>query len=373
MINKNLANDYLNKLFRIILPLLWCLAALMLVSCDILSPHQTGNSACLYGLVTDPQGNRIEGAEIHLVYAVPALKSCIAVKDSFPPELPWLSFYVLPQSDNTIRLCWYWNPNPGYSESNVAAYRILRSTHNDVQTAQTISPDINPLPTQDFHDYSFTDYDVTTYTAYYYYLELITIQQDFCLYGPVYTTIPQGWFAPWPTVIPNCFSDQCKVSFYTPGNCFCKISIADSQSRICRLLFNGDLTSGHQEIYWNGLDNNDQDVPNGLYSVSVACYDEHLHLLSDSLRFVLKNRPDQSNQPVALSDTNGYRLYYHDQFRLPQPLVLLDDVSNPQGRLTDLRQFTVYVRKAGYRTAVRTIQLSDLHTSLKQNFVLQPE
>jgi hypothetical protein len=92
-------------------------------------------------------------------------------------------------------------------------------------------------------EYSYTDYDVTNGTIYYYKLEEIDIYGKSIFHGPV-PAVPHGIIPIWPNEREKLHSGDLLFSWSSTGNCSYKVEISQSSS------FPGSETLSFPEEGW---------------------------------------------------------------------------------------------------------------------------
>lgn len=169
------------------------------------------------------------------------------------------------------------------SESNNQGWNIYRGESEDAVLEQNWIV-INPSSliegagtSAEERNYVYADqFDVDVNTTYFYLLE----SQDFSgvtqLYGPIPLTIPDTNDNPIPpdTKInilrnsPNPFYRETNIQFEmtaTGTSCVGELSIYNIRGEKVRTVFNGEISNGLKEAYWDGKDKSGQNVQAGIY------------------------------------------------------------------------------------------------------------
>ena len=77
-------------------------------------------------------------------------------------------------------------------------------------------------------------------------------------------------------VSPNPFKKKVKITFNIKKSGIVNISIYNLQGRLIKTIVNENKTKGEYEIIWDGRDNNEEDITNGLYIVHFQ-HDKKIH------------------------------------------------------------------------------------------------
>jgi hypothetical protein len=122
------------------------------------------------------------------------------------------------------------------------------------------------------HHYSHTDRDVGSGLTYFYKLADVDVRGNQTLHGPVSVTMTPVEFALLGNQ-PNPFSQatSIRLSLAAPGHV--RISIYNSAGDLVRILSDGPMEPGTQEIRWDGCDEAGTQVPPGAYTCRLQAGD----------------------------------------------------------------------------------------------------
>jgi len=191
------------------------------------------------------------------------------------PPLPVVltSFSATISDQNYINLTWITQ-----SETEMLGYYVMRSTQNDLSTAEVISPLIYATNTSQPNTYRYTDEEVTDSGIYYYWLQCYDYDGIFNIYGSVSIDYNLGGgdnphSIPLVTellpVYPNpfniLFNSQLFIPFNLSDKSVVKICIYNTRGEMVKEIAVGEMNPGNYRIEWDGRDNNGIICGNGTY------------------------------------------------------------------------------------------------------------
>lgn len=181
--------------------------------------------------------------------------------ETTPVELS--SFTASSSAEGFVALKW-----TSESETEMLGYKVLRSETDQLSEALTITHSlIAATNTSSQAVYLHEDHDVEINHTYYYWLEGVSLHSSQFL-GPVNVTL-SGQETPEIPVqnklgnaYPNPFKNSTSFGVDVKAGDRGTVSIYNSRGRLVRVFNVGE---GSHEIHWNGLDNNGNRSPSGVY------------------------------------------------------------------------------------------------------------
>ena len=188
-------------------------------------------------------------------------------ENPLPVELSSFTAYVNPQ--NKINIMW-----TTQTETGLLGYYIMRSTQNDLSTANIVSPIISATNTSEPKTYLYNDTEVAESGTYYYWLQCNDLDGTFKIFGSISIGyIPNGGDNP-PSiplvtellpVYPNPFNPQLFIPFSLADKSEVKFIIYNTRGEIVKEIAVGEKNPGNYRIEWDGSDNNGSLCGNGIY------------------------------------------------------------------------------------------------------------
>ncbi|MCD4651380.1 MAG: S8 family serine peptidase [Candidatus Cloacimonetes bacterium] len=164
------------------------------------------------------------------------------------------------------------------SETSMLGYNILRHTQPSAEDALTLTPSpIDAVNSSHEHTYLHNDYEVTSNTTYYYWIEAIELGGETQFHGPVsVTTIVEEEDVPGFTAktslaqnIPNPFNPVTTLSYSIKGSegDFVDMSllIYNIKGQQVRSLHEGAHPTGVYSLTWSGKNEQGKSVSSGVY------------------------------------------------------------------------------------------------------------
>ncbi|MFP4548200.1 MAG: lamin tail domain-containing protein [Fidelibacterota bacterium] len=165
------------------------------------------------------------------------------------------------------------------SEMNNMGFNLYKgeSEKGEFQKINTsIIPGAGNSSTQ--NNYSFTDTEVIPGRAYYYQLEDVTYSNQTKKHDKISVTIPDNKdialdnYQLFPAY-PNPCNPSTTIKFYLPDNSTVSLGIYDLKGNLVKPLTNKALQQGFHSYQWNGKDNDDLTVSNGIYLYRIMTTD----------------------------------------------------------------------------------------------------
>ncbi len=159
------------------------------------------------------------------------------------------------------------------SEANLLGFHIYRNTSSDLSHAVRISPVIieasNSHITQ---SYTFIDQETEENMSYYYWLKIIENNSSQEYYGPSMIQITSFPENPNPVILtqlksisPNPFKEECKIYFDLQEEGAVRFDIYNIKGKKVKSLYQSNLNKGNHQIIWRGEDQNNHQLPSGIY------------------------------------------------------------------------------------------------------------
>lgn len=126
--------------------------------------------------------------------------------NGFPQHIePFFYFIATLTEQNHVLLTWVTE-----SETQVSGFRLYRSNSNDISSAIAITPELIPSTnTNQQHTYTFTDTAVELGSTYFYWLEMVFIENTPNYYGPVSISL-----LPMVNDVSYAYPNPCRNGFY---------------------------------------------------------------------------------------------------------------------------------------------------------------
>ncbi|MCD4819331.1 MAG: right-handed parallel beta-helix repeat-containing protein [Candidatus Cloacimonetes bacterium] len=164
------------------------------------------------------------------------------------------------------------------SETNNSGWNVYRSLSEIYSQAEKINQEIiqgagsSSEPTDYiFEDKSILEYDMT----YHYWIESKEYSGSTQLFGPISLYVLHEPDNPTPPVIieiglhqnyPNPFNPETTIRFALDYDSIANLAIYNTKGQLVKSLFRGTIEKNiYQDVLWNGKDNNDNQVSNGIY------------------------------------------------------------------------------------------------------------
>jgi len=187
---------------------------------------------------------------------------------ALPVELSSFTAYVNPQ--NKINIMW-----TTQTETGLLGYNIMRSTQNDLSTANIVSPLIPATNSSQPRTYLYTDEEVTESRTYYYWLQCNDLDGTIKIYGSISldynsnggTTTPSILVTELQPIYPNPFNPISYIPYTLESKSEVKINIYNTRGQIVKTFDLGAQEKGHHRITWDGRDNDGNISGNGIYYI----------------------------------------------------------------------------------------------------------
>jgi hypothetical protein len=120
-------------------------------------------------------------------------------------------------------------------------------------------------------EYSFTDLTARSGQDYYYRLSDVSFAGEITTYPPIFIQLSALTELPPATRIerayPNPFNPQTCIAYHLAETSPVEIIVFDLLGRMVKTLQNGGQAAGSYHVTWNGTDENQQNVPSGVYLI----------------------------------------------------------------------------------------------------------
>jgi hypothetical protein len=184
-----------------------------------------------------------------------------------PVELS--SFTATLSAQNYVTLTWV-----SQTETGMTGYYIYRSTNNELEGAELISPMIDATNTSDQHSYEFTDNELYESGIYYYWLNSQDIDGTGNFHGPVSVYYSSTYDNPTPdipivtelkSIFPNPFNPTAYIPYSISKTADVSITVYNSRGQLIRDFSLGTKIPGNYNLVWNGQDRSGNGCGNGIY------------------------------------------------------------------------------------------------------------
>jgi len=157
------------------------------------------------------------------------------------------------------------------SEVNNLGFNLYKSESKDGEFAQlntTIIEGAGNSTTK--NDYTFTDTEVVPGKIYYYQIEDVAFDGKTEKHDIISMTMDEHVDAVANTfqlmpAYPNPFNPEAHIRFQIPEESTISINVFDLRGQLVKSLVSESKTAGNYEVKWNGTDNNNNNVGNGIY------------------------------------------------------------------------------------------------------------
>ena len=187
-------------------------------------------------------------------------------QNPLPVELSSFTAYVNPQ--NKINVMW-----TTITETAMLGFYVMRSTQNELSTAEIVSPLICAANTSQPKTYLYTDTEVSESGNYYYWLQCNDLDGTFKIFGSISidynsnggSTTPPILVTELQPVYPNPFNPQLFIPFSLADKAEVKFIIYNTRGEIVKEIVVGEKNPGNYRIEWDGRDKNGAICGNGIY------------------------------------------------------------------------------------------------------------
>jgi len=185
-----------------------------------------------------------------------------------PVELSSFTAYINPQ--NKINIIW-----TTQTETGLLGYNIMRSTQNELSTANIVSPLIPATNSSQPRTYLYTDEEVTESRTYYYWLQCNDLDGTIKIYGSISidynpngeNTTPSILVTELQPIYPNPFNPIAYIPYTLETKSEVKINIYNTRGQVVKTFDLGAQEKGHHRITWDGRDNDGNLSGNGIYYI----------------------------------------------------------------------------------------------------------
>lgn len=182
-----------------------------------------------------------------------------------PVELT--AFEAIPQG-NTVTLTWEISDG-----ANLAGFHVWRRAENDADFVRLTGA----LLVAESTTFRFVDAAIAPETRYEYQLEDVSTNGESYLHDPIAVLSPNF---PGQTVLqqnyPNPFSPRTDIRFGLPRQMQINLSIYDVAGRLVKEVANGEFTAGYHHVSWDGNNNRQERVSEGVYFYVLRTDDQRL-------------------------------------------------------------------------------------------------
>jgi len=187
-------------------------------------------------------------------------------QNPLPVELSSFTAYVNPQ--NKINVMW-----TTITETAMSGFYVMRSSQNELSTAEVVSPLICATNTSQPKTYLYTDTEVSESGNYYYWLQCNDLDGTFKIFGSISidynsnggSTTPPILVTELQPVYPNPFNPQLFIPFSLADKAEVKFIIYNTRGEIVKEIVVGEKNPGNYRIEWDGRDKNGAICGNGIY------------------------------------------------------------------------------------------------------------
>ena len=161
------------------------------------------------------------------------------------------------------------------SENNLMGYYVYRSLTNNLANAVNVTAQIIPATnTNTFHNYSYTEGNLSSFTTYYYWIQSMNMGGIAQFHGPVSVQITEVANEDETQVLPavaisrvypNPFSQSTSVEVSLAKAENISLSVYNLKGQCVSKLYNGIKASGTSSFSWNGKDTNGNSCTPGIY------------------------------------------------------------------------------------------------------------
>ena len=187
-------------------------------------------------------------------------------QNPLPVELSSFTAYVNPQ--NKINVMW-----TTITETAMSGFYVMRSSQNELSTAEVVSPLICATNTSQPKTYLYTDTEVSESGNYYYWLQCNNLDGTFKIFGSISinynanggSTTPSILVTELQPVYPNPFNPRLFIPFSLADKAEVKFIIYNTRGEIVKEIVVGEKNPGNYRIEWDGRDKNGAICGNGIY------------------------------------------------------------------------------------------------------------
>lgn len=189
--------------------------------------------------------------------------------DTVPVELSSITATI--SSQNFVNLTWI-----SQSETAMAGYYVYRSTDSDLAHAELISPLIPATNTSSQQVYLYTDEELYSNGAYYYWLQTADLDGSIGYHGPVsafynahgeYSTPEVPLSTELKALYPNPFNPTVYIPFSLKSPENVSIRIFNARGQLQKTFALGCKQQGNHQLVWDGTDDNGNPVSSGVYQI----------------------------------------------------------------------------------------------------------
>lgn len=190
-------------------------------------------------------------------------------EETLPVELSTFTS-ILSTNNNTISVAW-----KTASESEMLGYNIFRSENSDLNSAIRVNPTLIIAENSTTGSrYSIIDTEIETNTTYYYWLEIIHLDNLSEFFGHIETrvdfnddteeiSIPQ--LTKFRSIYPNPFNPSTSINFYLAKDEKVIINVYNSKGQFIKQIVNSIYNVGSHNVTWDGKDSRGTICASDLY------------------------------------------------------------------------------------------------------------
>lgn len=192
--------------------------------------------------------------------------------DTLPIELS--SFTAVPNAQYFVELHWITQ-----SETNVAGFRVYRSTTPFIQDAVMFNTFVEAHNTSETQFYTFVDEEIYASGTYYYWLENVDMSGNTDFHGPVIATVTIGDPSTPPEIpaiqsgiqkiFPNPFNPTTNIMYTMLEDAAVSVKVYNLRGQLISKLYEGNNVAGTHTVAWNGVADNGTELSSGIYTVLV--------------------------------------------------------------------------------------------------------
>ncbi|HOH46526.1 MAG TPA: T9SS type A sorting domain-containing protein [Candidatus Cloacimonadota bacterium] len=191
---------------------------------------------------------------------------------TLPIELS--SFTAVPNAQYFVELHWITQ-----SETNVAGFRVYRSTTPFIQDAVMFNTFVEAHNTSETQFYTFVDEEIYASGTYYYWLENVDMSGNTDFHGPVIATVTFGDPSTPPEIpaiqsgiqkiFPNPFNPTTNIMYTMLEDAAVSVKVYNLRGQLISKLYEGNNVAGTHTVAWNGVADNGTELSSGIYTVLV--------------------------------------------------------------------------------------------------------
>lgn len=194
---------------------------------------------------------------------------------TLPVELS--SFTAFNQQGSTVMLQWITQ-----SESNLDGYRLFRNDSNSLDTSVMLDAFFPGTNTSQTQSYSYLDESITANGVYYYWIQMLDYDGTNSFYGPAIleinddfnNSVDVAYKTGFVSIYPNPFNPTTSFRYYLEAKSNVALQIYNIKGQLVKDFNLGTEIKGFHTVVWNGKNNDDKDLPSGVYFTKMKTNDK---------------------------------------------------------------------------------------------------